>query len=107
MASNRVPFSGLMKMTLGSEEENFLEVAVAAIPRISEIIAAFPAEHRAGALEVAERRYLEAARDFGCTELAAGTRVSEVMHGLRTQVELQGIDQQNFDALLRKLMRSA
>jgi hypothetical protein len=58
-----------MKMTLGSEEENFLEVAVAAIPRISEIIAAFPAEHHAGALEVAERRYLEAARDFGCTEL--------------------------------------
>jgi hypothetical protein len=45
-------------MTLGSEEENFLEVAVAAIPRISERISAFPAEHRAGALEVAERRYM-------------------------------------------------
>ena len=96
-----------MKMTLGSEEENFLEAAVAAIPRVSEIIIAFPAEHRAGALQVAERRYLKAARDFGYTELAAGTRVSEVMHGLRTQVERQGIDQQNLDGLLRKFTRSA
>ena len=44
-----------MTMKLGSEEENFLEVAVAAIPRITEIIAAFPAEYRSG-LETAERR---------------------------------------------------
>ena len=29
-------------MTLGSAEENFLEVAVAAIPRITEIITASP-----------------------------------------------------------------
>jgi hypothetical protein len=84
-ASNRVPF-GVMMMTLGSAEENFLEVAVAAIPRITEIITAFPTEHRAGALEVAERRYMEAARDFGCVEVAARSRVSEVMRNLRTQV---------------------
>jgi hypothetical protein len=76
-----------MTMTLGSEEENFLEVAVAAVPRITEIIAAFPAEYRSGALETAERRYIEAARDFGCTELAARSSVSEVMRNLRTQVE--------------------
>jgi DNA-directed RNA polymerase specialized sigma24 family protein len=75
-----------MTMTLGSAEENFLEVAVAAIPRITEIITAFPAEHRTGALEVAERRYMEAARDFGCVEGAARSRVSEVMRNLRTQV---------------------
>jgi DNA-directed RNA polymerase specialized sigma24 family protein len=73
-------------MTLGSAEENFLEVAVAAIPRITEIITAFPAEHRTGALEVAERRYMEAARDFGCVEVTARSRVSEVMRSLRTQV---------------------
>jgi DNA-directed RNA polymerase specialized sigma24 family protein len=96
-----------MKMTLGSEEENFLVVAVAAIPRIAEIIASFPAEHREGALEVAERRYIEAARDFGCTEVAARTRVSEVMHNLRTQVDRQRIDQQNLQALLHKLTRLA
>jgi hypothetical protein len=76
----------LMMMTLGSAEENFLEVAVAAIPRITEIITAFPAEHRTGALEVAERRYMEAARDFGCVEVAARSRVFEVMRNLRTQV---------------------
>ena len=75
-----------MTMTLGSAEENFLEVAVAAIPRITEIITAFPAEHRTGALEVAERRYMEAARDFGCVEVTARSRVSEVMRSLRTQV---------------------
>ncbi len=75
-----------MTMTLGSAEENFLEVAVAAIPRIIEIITAFPAEHRTGALEVAERRYMEAARDFGCVEVTARSRVSEVMRSLRTQV---------------------
>ena len=75
-----------MMMTLGSAEENFLEVAVAAIPRITEIITAFPAEHRTGALEVAERRYMEAARDFGCVEVTARSRVSEVMRSLRTQV---------------------
>jgi hypothetical protein len=75
-----------MMMTLGSAEQNFLEVAVAAIPRITEIITAFPAEHRTGALEVAERRYMEAAQDFGCVEVAARSRVSKVMRNLRTQV---------------------
>ena len=92
-----------MTMTLGSEEENFLEVAVAAIPRITEIIAAFPAEYRSGALETAERRYMEAARDFGCTEVAARTKVSEVMHNLQAQVERRGI----LEALLHKLTPSA
>jgi hypothetical protein len=78
-----------MTTTSTSEEENFLQVALAAIPRITEIIAAFPAEHRVSALEAAERRYTEAARDFGCTdtEVAARTYVSDVMRNLRTQVE--------------------
>ena len=76
-----------MTTTWSSEEENFLQVAFAAVPRITEIIVAFPAEHRAGALEAAERRYTEAAQDFGCTEVAACTCVSDVMRDLRTQVE--------------------
>jgi hypothetical protein len=58
-------------MPLSSEEDEFLEVASVALPRIIEIIATFLAEHRAGAFEVAERRYMQAARDFGCTEEAA------------------------------------
>ena len=56
-----------MMTTSGSEEKNFLGVAVAAIPRVTEIIAAYPAEYRSGALETAERCYMEAAREFGCT----------------------------------------
>jgi len=75
-----------MTTTWNSEERNFLQVARAAIPRIAEIIATFPAEHRAGALE-AERRYAEAAGDFGCPEVAARTYVSDVMRDLRTEVE--------------------
>jgi hypothetical protein len=76
-----------MTKTWGSEEENFLQVAFAAVPRISEIIVAFPTEHRAGALEVVERRYTKAAQDFGCAEEAARTCVSDVMRNLRTQME--------------------
>ena len=75
-----------MMTTSDSEEKNFLGVAVAAIPGVTEIIAAYPAEYRSGALETAERCYMEAAREFGCTEVAALTRVSEVMRNLRTQV---------------------
>jgi hypothetical protein len=41
-------------MPLSAEVDEFLEAAAAALPRITEIIFAFPAEHRAGALEVAE-----------------------------------------------------
>jgi hypothetical protein len=96
----------LVTTTLSSEEEQFLEVAVATIPRVSEIIAAYPAEHRVGALEVAELRYLEAARDFGCVEEAARTWVAEVMRNLRTELERRGTDQQNLEALLLNLTRS-
>ena len=42
-------------MALSTEVDEFLEVASASLPRISEIIAALPVEDRAGALAVAER----------------------------------------------------
>jgi DNA-directed RNA polymerase specialized sigma24 family protein len=77
-----------MKPMWNSDEESFVQVAFAAVPRIAEIIAAFPPEHRAGALEVAERRYTEAARDFGCAEVASRTRIADIMRNLRTQVEI-------------------
>ena len=74
-------------MPQSAEVDEFLEVASAALPRITEIIVAFPAEHRAGALEVAERRYRQAARDFGCTEADSERWVAAVMRKLRTLVE--------------------
>jgi hypothetical protein len=61
---------------MSAEVDAFLEVASATLPRITEIIVAFPAEHRPGALEVAERRYMQAVRDFGCTEADSECRRS-------------------------------
>jgi hypothetical protein len=68
-----MPFR-LPRMALSSQEDEFVEVASAALPRIIEIIAAFPTEDRAGALEVAERRYTQATRGYGCTHCAAPER---------------------------------
>jgi hypothetical protein len=74
-------------MPLSSEEDTFLEVASDALPRIVELIAIFPVEHRAGAFEVAERRYMQAARDFGCTEESATRWVAAIMRKLPALVE--------------------
>ncbi len=65
-------------MTSTAEEKAFLRVAVAAIPRVAEIIWRFPPGDRAGALERAERCFLAAALDYGCTEITAQSRVSAV-----------------------------
>jgi hypothetical protein len=58
-------------MTPTAEEKSFLRVAVAAIPRVAEIIWRFPPDDRAGAVEGAERYFLTAALDHGCTEITA------------------------------------
>jgi hypothetical protein len=79
-------------MPLSSEEDEFLEVAFSSLFRVIEMIAAFPAEHRAGAFEVAERRYMQAARDFGCAEEAAGRWVAANMRKLRAQVEQNAME---------------
>jgi hypothetical protein len=70
-------------MTSTAEEKALLNVAVAAIPRVAEIILGFPPDDQAGALEMAERRFLAAASDYGCTEIAARSRVSVIMRRLR------------------------
>jgi len=70
-------------MTSTAEEKAFINVAVAAIPRVAEIILGFPPDDQAGALEMAERRFLAAASDYGCTEIAARSRVSVIMRRLR------------------------
>ena len=53
------------------EERVFVGAAVAALPRIAEVISGYAPDERPGALEVAERRFIEAALDYGCTEIAA------------------------------------
>ena len=93
-------------MTPSSEEDEFLRVAFAAIPRITEMIAAFPAEHRAGALEVARRRYMLAAQDFGCTTADAERSVDGVMRELQAKVGQQAVLQGKLTGLLRKLTSS-
>jgi hypothetical protein len=75
------------EMEKGTEVDEFLEVASAALPRITEMIFALPAEHRAGALKMAERRYRQAARDFGCAEADSERWVAAVMRKLRTLME--------------------
>ena len=47
------------------------------IPRVSELILGYAPEDQARALEVAERSFLAAALDYGCTDITAQSRVSE------------------------------
>lgn len=93
-------------MTSTAEDKAFLRVAVAAIPRVTEIILAFPPEDRAGALE-AERRFLAAALDYGCSEITAESRVSAVMRRLRSRLERQQASERNLKALLQRLTERA
>jgi hypothetical protein len=88
------------------EEKAFLTAAVAALPRIAEIISGYAPDERVGALEVAERRFIEAARDYGCSEIAAQSRVSILMKRLRRQVERQSESEEQLRALLRSITKS-
>jgi DNA-directed RNA polymerase specialized sigma24 family protein len=93
-------------MAPADEEKAFLRSAVAAIPRIAEIICGLPPDDRAGALETAERHFMEAALEFGCTEIAARSRVSAVMARLRGRMEEQRISEKKLQALLHRLTES-
>ena len=90
-------------MTSTTEEKDFLKVAVAAIPRIAEIIWGFPPDDRSGALEKVERCFLAAALDYGCTEMTAQSRVSAVMRLLRSRLERQRASEKKLQALLHRL----
>jgi hypothetical protein len=87
------------------EEKDFLRAAIAALPRIAEIISGYAPDERGGALEVAERRFIGAARDYGCTEVAAQSRVSILMKRLRRQVERQGESEEQLRAPLRSITK--
>ncbi len=100
---NRATDSALTAMTSTAEEKAFLRVAVAAIPRVAEIIQGFPPDDQAGALETAERSFMAAALDYGCTEIAARSRVSAVMRRLRGRLERQRASEKKLQALLHRL----
>jgi hypothetical protein len=91
-------------MTSTAEEKAFLRVAVAAIPRVTEIIQGFPPDDRAGALETAERFFMAAALDYGCTEITVRSRVSAVMRRLRGRLERQRASEKKLRALLHRLV---
>jgi hypothetical protein len=90
-------------MSHTAEEKAFLRAAVNALPRVTEIICGLPPDDRAGALEAAERRFMTAALDYGCTEIAAQSRVSAVMRRLRGRLGRQTASEEKLKALLRKL----
>lgn len=106
-ASNAIAQS-TVRLTLmaAAEEKAFLRAAVAVIPRITEIICGFPLDDRAGALEIAERRFMAVALDFGCTEIAAQTRVTAVMQRLRRRLEDRQDSERKLQALLNQLTKS-
>src|ERR1700752_3903103 len=90
-------------MTPPVEEKVFLKAAVSALARVTEIILGFPPEDRAGALETAERRFMMAALDYGCTEIAAQSRVSAIMRRLRGRLARQTAGEEKLKSLLQKL----
>ena len=65
-------------MTSTAEEKAFLKVAVAAIPRVAELIWGFPPDD-----ERTEQSFLSAALDHDCNEITAQSRVSAVMRRSR------------------------
>jgi hypothetical protein len=90
-------------MTSTAEEKAFLRVAVAAIPRVAELIGEFPPDGRPGALEAAERRFLAAALEYGCTDITAQSRVSAIMRRLRGHLERRQASEKKLQALLHRL----
>jgi hypothetical protein len=90
-------------MTSTAEEKAFLRVAVSAIPRVTEIIQGFSPEDQAGALEVAERSFMAAALDYGCSDITAQSRVSAIMRRLRSRLERHRASEKKLQALLDRL----
>jgi hypothetical protein len=72
------------------EKVKALEAAVAGIPRVAEVIAAIPAEHRVQALHAARRSYLRTTLDLGYGDAAAKKWVSAVMFRLGAELKERG-----------------
>jgi hypothetical protein len=93
-------------MTSTAEEKAFLRVAVAAIPRVAELIGKFPPDDRPGALETVEWRFLAAALEYGCTDITAQSRAPAIMRRLRNRLERQQTSERKLQALLHSLTQS-
>lgn len=73
-------------MKLNQDEAKVLREVVAAIPQVAEVIASFPPEHKAGALEAAEGGYVRAMLESGFAEPDARKWAAAVMRRLRNRV---------------------
>jgi hypothetical protein len=73
-------------MKLNQEEAKVLREVVGAIPQVADVIASFPPEHKAGALEAAEGGYVRAMLESGFAEPDARKWAAAVMRRLRNRV---------------------
>jgi len=64
------------------EEDESFKAAVSGIPRVAQLIAAFPVDRWARALDAAEQSYRQTARNLGYSEAAAQEWASAVMSRL-------------------------
>jgi hypothetical protein len=72
-------------MTLTLDNDEVLLEALAGVPRVAELIATVPDEHRARALEAAEKSYLETAHGLGYRDADAQQWASAVMSRVRME----------------------
>ncbi len=75
-----------MSRKSGSRHQDIFEMAFAGIPRVAELIAALRLEDRIRALDAAEQRYKQMARDLGVSEGAADVWAAAVMSLIRLRV---------------------
>ena len=73
-------------MRSDSRNQDIFEMAFAGIPRVAEMIAALRLEDRIRALDAAEQRYKQMARDLGVSEGAADVWAAAVMSLIRLRV---------------------
>jgi len=93
-------------MTSSSEE--VLEAAVAGISRVALAIAEISTEHRAKALEAAERSYRHTVQELGYEEGPVQGWVSAVMLRLQTEVRNQeSTKQKMMEALQEEILQAA
>jgi hypothetical protein len=74
-------------MAASSDKEVALETAIARLARVAEGIAKMPPDKHAAAFGIAERTYLETAREAGYSEDQASNWVAAVMFRLRAEVK--------------------
>jgi hypothetical protein len=75
-----------MSRQSGSRHQDIFERAFAGIPRVADLIAALHREDRIRALDAAEQRYKQMARDVGVSEGAADVWAAAVMSLIRLRV---------------------